>query len=183
MVNEFAIIVACTSQGGIGCNNSIPWYIPADLKHFRDVTTKTPLGKVNVVIMGKNTWVSLPKQHKPLKGRLNVVVSTTLTDEHDGVMIATSFKQAIEHVAMNSKVHNVFVIGGARLYNEALIHPLFKTAYVTQIQMNGVTDVKCDTFIDLSILESNFSCQRQESLQTYNDLGYRFCEFVRLAQS
>jgi dihydrofolate reductase len=128
--------------------------------------------------MGKNTWMSLPKQHKPLKERLNVVVSSTLTksdiSSHDSVVIVTSLQDAIEHVVKNLKVHNAFVIGGARLYNEALLHPLFKKAYVTQVEI----DSQCDTFIDLSTLESNFICQQQGTLVMHNNLSYRFCEFI-----
>lgn len=184
MVNEFAIIVACTSQGGIGYNNNIPWHIPADLKHFKDITTSVPYdGVVNAVIMGKNTWMSLPKQHKPLKSRLNIVVSSTLSEDdmcgYEDAINVTSLQNAIEHLLTNKRVYNVFVIGGARLYNEALLNPLFKKAYVTQVKVKDEAQIDCDTFIDLSTLELNFTCQRQGTLIRHNHMLYRFCEFLR----
>lgn len=183
MVNEFAIIVACTSKGGIGYKNDIPWHIPADLKHFKDVTTNAPIGQVNAVIMGKNTWLSLPQKHKPLINRLNIVVSSTLTEhnicENHNIIIVPSLQNAIKYVITNKIVYNAFVIGGARLYNEALLNPLFKKAYITQVHINS--EPEFDTFIDLSIIKSNFTSYDEGPNIVYdNNICYRFCEFSRI---
>ena len=74
---NFSIIVACTDEGIIGVNNTIPWYIPDDLKYFKTITTGNEKNK-NIVIMGRNTWESLPTQYKPLKDRINIIISNTL---------------------------------------------------------------------------------------------------------
>ena len=72
-------IVASTPSGGIGIRGALPWSLPADLSYFRAVTSAVPAdappGAINAVIMGVRTWASLPPQARPLKGRLNVVLS------------------------------------------------------------------------------------------------------------
>ncbi len=62
------MIVAMCSNRGIGLNNKIPWYIPEDFKFFKNNTTKK---KNSGIVLGKNTWLSLPK--KPLKYRENII--------------------------------------------------------------------------------------------------------------
>ena len=63
----FSLIVCFDSNYGIGKNNTIPWKLSSDLKRFKELTLN------NIVIMGKNTWTSLPK--KPLQNRINIVIS------------------------------------------------------------------------------------------------------------
>lgn len=167
---KFSIIVACTANGGIGKDNKIPWYIPNDLKHFKKVTTNCPEGKMNVVIMGRNTWESLPK--KPLPARINVIVSTHLSrshckldfDKNDNIYVVQSLDEALELVAsMSNRVHETFVIGGSRLYKEALEHEHCDKAYVTHI----VQDYDCDVFVPLSMLHKSFSLDKCNSSSVY----------------
>ena len=70
-------VVAYTfGKNGIGNNGSIPWHIPEDLKHFRDLTTPKDIDSpISIVIMGRKTWESIPDKHKPLKDRYNIVLS------------------------------------------------------------------------------------------------------------
>ena len=67
------MIVAMCLNRGIGYKNSIPWYIPEDFKFFKNNTTQI---NNSGIVMGKNTWLSLPK--KPLKNRENIILSSTL---------------------------------------------------------------------------------------------------------
>lgn len=139
----FDVIVACTENGGIGLQGTIPWFIPEDLRHFARLTRNS------VVIMGRNTWDSLPK--KPLSDRVNIVVtSRPLSCEH--AVEVTSFQAALEHAKVNHPTRNVFVIGGERLYTEALAHPECSDVYVTKI-MNKIT---CDTHFPLTLLQGQF---------------------------
>lgn len=73
------IIVAIDSYNGIGKNGSLPWNLSKDLIRFGKLTTKTTdKNKRNVVLMGRKVWQSIPEKFRPLKNRLNVVLSMTV---------------------------------------------------------------------------------------------------------
>lgn len=141
----FHIIVACTLKGGIGKNGTIPWKAQLDLKKFYKLTMMRPNDKINVLIMGRKTYQSIG--NKPLKDRVNIVVSNTLeSDEH--IIIAHDFDSAL-NISYNIKnVHNVFVIGGTRIYKEAIKHKDCENIYLTQIK----DDIDCDAFFPLDLL-------------------------------
>lgn len=126
---EIVIIAAVASNGVIGHEGKIPWSIPADMKRFRNLT----LG--HAVIMGRRTWESIPAQHRPLKGRRNIVVSesrfsgssrggdpsTRLVQQAgDDVWWVNSLATAL--VAAEDCLGRACVIGGARIYEHALPH-------------------------------------------------------------
>ncbi len=73
------LIVAATARGGIGKDGRLPWELPTDMAFFRTTTLATSgaAGKQNAVVMGRKTWASIPAKFRPLKGRLNVVLSTS----------------------------------------------------------------------------------------------------------
>ena len=74
---KYSLVVAGSfPEFGIGYKNDLPWKLSEDLKHFRNVTSKTnDTNKSNVVIMGRKTWESIPKNYKPLKNRINIVLT------------------------------------------------------------------------------------------------------------
>jgi dihydrofolate reductase len=74
-MSRLTIIVAATVSNGIGKNGTLPWHLSRDLKYFAQVTSSAPEGTQNAVLMGRNTWESIPVKYRPLKGRLNVVIS------------------------------------------------------------------------------------------------------------
>ena len=113
---EIEVILASTLDGEIGYKNSIPWRLKGDLKRFKDIT----MG--HTVIMGKNTFESLPK---PLDGRVVIVVSTTLarpSQEGDDTHFVSSLDAAIYLTKLSRDLLNrrIFIAGGVRLYEEAL---------------------------------------------------------------
>jgi dihydrofolate reductase len=176
----FSVIAACSLNGGIGKNNSIPWYVPDDLKHFRNITSSCPSGFMNAVIMGKNTWYSLPK--KPLPNRINIVVSKSLLEkggitvgEHSTVHVVPSLDAAIELVSRLSMIHSTFVIGGSALYNEALCHPNCKKVFITHI----LKYVECDVFFPMGTLFKAFPSCTEGSINRCEDLHYTFCTYER----
>ncbi len=139
----FSLIVAYDQNRGIGLNGTLPWRIPADLAHFKSITTKTAVpSKRNAVIMGRVTWESLPPSFKPLPNRLNIVLSHQTLALPEGVLSASSLEAALSLSASQSDIESVFIIGGGKLYQNALQHPDLKTLYITQI--HGIYD--CDTF-------------------------------------
>jgi dihydrofolate reductase len=113
------IIVATDLNGAIGKDNQLPWHMPADLKHFKETTLGKP------VIMGRKTYESIGR---PLPGRINVVVSQTLSKDEYGITVVKSLTEAFEALEGHTEA---FVIGGGQLYREAL--PLATTLYLTKI--------------------------------------------------
>lgn len=131
-------ILACDPDGGIGYKNSLPWtYLEGDLKRFKDLTTG------QVVVMGRNTWESLPK--KPLPHRLNLVVSTQKLELPPGAL-------CIDSLSHFSVFKDAWIIGGSKLILSAW--DLIDTIHLS------VTHAKytCDTHIDLVKLKSEFRC-------------------------
>ncbi len=74
-MTRLTLIVAATLNNGIGQSGRLPWRLPQEMAYFARVTTTAPEGTVNAVVMGRNTWESIPTKFKPLQKRLNVVVS------------------------------------------------------------------------------------------------------------
>ena len=72
---SLTLIVAATKANGFGQSGSLPWRLPLEMAYFARVTSHAPDGVPNAVIMGRKTWESIPKKFKPLKDRVNVVVS------------------------------------------------------------------------------------------------------------
>ncbi len=129
---KFSIIVAIDEKGGIGKNNTLPWHIPADLKHFKEITTG------GTVIMGRNTWESIPEKFRPLPNRLNIVLTGNLNYlVPEGVKLASSLDGALAISAGKT-----FVIGGAKVFEDAIRHEDCEELIITRVY----GDFNCDTF-------------------------------------
>lgn len=173
----FSVIVACSLNGGIGIDDKIPWFIPDDLKYFKHITSSCPVGYSNVVIMGKNTWLSLPR--KPLQNRINIIISSTLIinpeDENKSTFIVRSLHDALQLSNSLSNVHNTFVIGGSKVYNEALSHPECEKVYVTHI----LKHIPCTVMFPLETLFNTFPVCHEGTINKYNDYSYTFCLYTK----
>jgi dihydrofolate reductase len=135
------VIVGCDPNGGIGYQNKLPWdNIQGDLPRFKQLTT----GKV--VIMGRNTWESLPK--KPLPNRINVVVTK------QNIPGITTINSLPETDTMD--LHDAWLIGGATLISTSW--HLIEEVHLTRT----FATYKCDTFVDLEKLEKEFVCWAKE---------------------
>lgn len=147
----FDILVACTKNGGIGYQGDIPWYLPPDLKWFQEKTTKTVNpNKRNTVIMGLNTWNSLPK--KPLKNRRNIVLTSSNQIEEiiaGGTKVCRSLDDALAYLKNDPVTEQIFVIGGGKLYETAISHPECKRVFLTSIEK----EYDCDTFFPIDVLK------------------------------
>lgn len=147
---EFNIIAAIDDKCGIGKNGGIPWNLPADRRHFASVTTGSPpKGKQNAVIMGRVTWESLPR--RPLPNRLNVVVSSQDVQTAD-VLTAKSLDEALAQLSRRSDIHQIWVIGGERLYAEAIRHQLFRECVLTHVPGDHECDRHFKPYGDLRIV-------------------------------
>lgn len=114
------MILASTLEGVIGKNNDIPWNVPEDMKFF----SKTTAG--SVVIMGRNTWESLPAAYRPLPKRYNIVVSSTrspsVSTNYAFVPSTGGAIMTANQIRMSGtkQYGDVFVIGGGKIYRELL---------------------------------------------------------------
>ncbi|HLX81338.1 MAG TPA: dihydrofolate reductase [Burkholderiales bacterium] len=122
------LIAAVSRNGIIGVDGKLPWHLPEDLKHFKNLTLGHP------VIMGRRTWESLGR---PLPGRENIVISRTPGFEAPGASVAVSVEGA---VALCSGEAVAFVIGGAEIYAAAL--PLADGLVLTEIQKDYEGDTR-----------------------------------------
>ena len=128
-------ILACDEKWGIGKNGSLPWpNNSADLKWFKDSTMGS------VVVMGKTTWDSLPEKSKPLPGRNNIVVTSSIKDK-DGPYHFVKFENAKDHIVSMSKLQPVWIIGGSRLFESTI--DIMDEIWLSNIA--GTYD--CDTFL------------------------------------
>lgn len=141
MNQKIYIIVAVDDEMGIGKNGKLPWHLKNELKYFADVTTKVsdPAMK-NMVIMGRNTWESIPENHRPLKGRLNVVLTRNSDYSAEDAEVFDSLDAAID--SADSSIETIFIIGGAQVIKQVMSRPDLAGIYLTQIR--GTFD--CDTF-------------------------------------
>lgn len=141
---KLSIIVGINKKRGIGLNGTMPWYFPEDLKYFQTLTkTTSDPNKKNVVLMGRNTMDSIPKF--PLKNRINVCISTTLSKEietGDDYLIYNSLNEGLNELNKRNDIEHIFIIGGAMLYSACLEHP-----NMTHLYLNELNDEQeCDTF-------------------------------------
>jgi dihydrofolate reductase len=127
-MKKISIIVAVASNGAIGKDNDLLWHIPEDFQWFKKHT------KGNTVIMGRNTWESLPV--RPLKGRTNIVISDRHDDEYEGCTVVSSIDEAIKE--MSDEREN-FIIGGGSIYRQFL--PLADKFYLTRVHREFDADV------------------------------------------
>jgi len=144
------------NEHAIGYENKLPWNtIKGDMQFFKLATTNTKIGtltiftetkdekdkkdeknikKRNAVIMGFNTFLSM----QCLKNRLNVIISRNIieTDISTDVVYVQSFEKALDFLKKQHDIEQVFVIGGAMIFQEALNHPLCTKVYLTYIYHN-----------------------------------------------
>lgn len=127
---EIRIIAALTRNGAIGRRGDLLFHIPADLRHFKQLTLGHP------IVMGRKTFESFPKG--PLPGRRNIVITRNTDYIRDGIETAPSLEAAI---ALAEGCEKIYVIGGGEIYRQAL--PLATHLDLTEID---ATTPDADTF-------------------------------------
>jgi dihydrofolate reductase len=165
--------VAFDSQYGIGKNGGLAWRLPGDLKHFKEVTAAvTNPGRKNAVIMGRKTWESLPEKFRPLPGRVNVVLSQQSLSLSPGVICAHSLDGALTQLSL-ANIENIFVIGGAQIYAQALEHPSCHKLYVTHVQGT----FGCDAFFPP--ISPRFMLLSSSETYQEGGISFNFCAYWR----
>ena len=150
------IVAMCRENQGIGYKNQLPWLLQDDLKRFAIFTRGA--GN-NAIIMGRKTFDSLPRM---LPGRIHLVLSRSQvpSQKHTNVFFFTQIAHLVEF-CQNQTFPNVWVIGGADIYQQFLHANLIKTCYVTFIDKYFA----CDTFLPLPDL---YRWPQIESVHTFD---------------
>ena len=113
----------------IGVDNKLPWHLPKDLKHFKEITSGHP------IIMGRKTYESIGK---PLPNRTNIVISRKKDWFEEGILIVGSIKEAIK---FGQKIdEDIFIIGGGNIFEQTM--DIADKLEVTEIK----TNIEADTF-------------------------------------
>ena len=116
---DLEVIVALSENYVIGKKGQIPWHLSEDLKRFRQITSG------HIVVMGRNTFESIGKI---LPNRTNILISSTFDRKEEGLMVMHSLDEALDFAGEKK----LLVIGGARLYEEAL--PRASVLHLTRIK-------------------------------------------------
>ena len=167
---QLNLIYARARNGVIGQQGTLPWHLPEDLAHFKRTTLGCP------VIMGRKTWDSIPPKFRPLHGRTNVVITRQVDWREHGAIPANNLLEALsicEHmsVILDPSPEQVWVIGGAQIYTEAL--PFAKRVVVTEID----NDFEGDAFAPP--LGAEWRQTERESHTSKTGLGFSFATYIR----
>jgi dihydrofolate reductase len=155
-------IAAIAENNAIGKNNQLLWRLPADLKHFKEITTG------HTVIMGRKTFESVGK---PLPNRRNIVITRSNTLNIENVEVVNSIEQAI---ALCNQDKEVFIVGGAEIYQAAM--DITNQIYLTVVHAN----FEADTYfpeIDPMIWEQT-AVEKHEANEK-NPFAYTFSTLIR----
>lgn len=154
----FNLVICSDSHYGIGLKNNIPWKLLKDLKYFKDITTnKKDNNKQNIVIMGNNTYNSIPDAYKPLKDRINIILSKSTKPTEDMASNPIYFNDIIKLFLyldlIKTNINECFVIGGNQIYNIFLEYKLINKIYMTSIKN---ISFNCDTFFEFDKYKKQF---------------------------
>ena len=146
---HISIICAIDNNNGIGLNGDLLYRSKKDMNFFKTTTTNCIINKRNVVIMGSNTWFSIPNKFKPLNERLNIIISNKNKNQienkynlNQNVLVFSSLDESIEYLKNETTVDKIFVIGGAKLYSEAMNNKYCKYLYITKFNYCTKNDTK-----------------------------------------
>ena len=158
-------IVNVDKNWGIGRDGDQPFYIPEDLKFFSDKT------RGNVVVMGRATLEALPNS-SPLPKRINIVMTKQEEMKVRGATVCNDFDQLFKALqAFDDR--EIFVIGGAKLYNDLLQH--CTKAYVTKI----FDEATCDRWFPNLDEMPNWRLSHASEVKSHKGLEFQFCEYVK----
>ncbi|XP_011066889.1 PREDICTED: dihydrofolate reductase isoform X1 [Acromyrmex echinatior] len=144
MPPKLELIAAACENMGIGVNGDLPWRLKTEMAYFTRMTTNTMCkNKRNVILMGRRTWECIPEKYRPLKDRINMVLTSQLLDYGDDAIVCKSIPHALDVISgMQNEVERVWVIGGSNVYKSAMESPHFGRLYLTRIKKK----FECDTF-------------------------------------
>ncbi|KAH6625637.1 dihydrofolate reductase-like domain-containing protein [Boeremia exigua] len=216
---SLTLILAATPSLGIGKGGGLPWpQLKKEMGYFARVTKRTTATegdaagaapakrqRVNAVVMGRKTWDSIPDKFRPLKGRINVVVTRSVdaftsalpphaqsAAAYEGPLVAGSVSDALSQLQSDKigvEVDKVIVIGGASIYEQALQLQEAKHVLLTKIQK----EYECDTYFSENLEGDGWTKASREELQEFTgetfeegteveekDVKFEFCLYNRI---
>jgi dihydrofolate reductase len=159
---NISIIVAISENNAIGKNNQLLWHLPADLKHFKEITSGHP------ILMGRKTYDSIGR---PLPNRRNIVITRQQDLQIAGVEIVNSVDEAI---ALCANEAEVFIIGGAEIYKSAIANT--NRIYLTTVHQHFDADAFFP-LIDYKDWEE--TTQEYHTADEKNNVAYTFSTLER----
>jgi len=157
------LIVAVDEKNGIGKNNQLPWHLPADLLHFKKLTTGFP------IIMGRKTFDSIGRV---LPNRRNIVISRQSNLEIIGAEVCGSLQGALE---LCKKENDIYIIGGAQIFEQAL--PLADCIFLTVIEHDFDADTFFPSLNKQTWEESSNSIHKPDEKNIYS---YSFKKYIKI---
>lgn len=164
--NKMKLIVAVDANWGIGCKNELLVRIPSDQRFFREKTTG------NVVVMGRKTLESFPGS-KPLKDRVNIVMTKENRESLNEEVIAHSVEEVLEEIKKYDE-ESIYIIGGETVYRQFL--PYCNEAYVTKIDHK----YEADAYFPNLDEDKEWEMVEEGEEQTYFDITYTFTKYERV---
>ncbi len=157
-----SIIAAVARNRAIGYKNKLIYWLPNDLKRFKALTTG------HTIIMGRNTFLSLPKGALP--NRRNIVLSRS-QKTFEGCDVSPSLEEALEHCTSDE---DLYIIGGASVYRQAL--PLADRLCLTEIDD---TPSEADTFFPPYQDDWEEESREDHPIDDRHDFRYSFVDYIR----
>jgi len=146
------------NTGAIGYKNSLIIKSKKDMEHFKNLTTKTiDNNKINMIIMGKNTYLSIPHKFRPLNNRLNIVISSTLQEQLSNLIIYKSIDDYLDNEMKLIDIYNienVYIIGGESIYKQFLEKQLIDICICSHFITNNIYNY--DSIFPIDILNNEF---------------------------
>ncbi|XP_033823697.1 zgc:153031 [Periophthalmus magnuspinnatus] len=178
-------LIAAACHGlGIGKDGTLPWNLPSEFQYFlKNITGVSEPGKKNMLIWGKRCWFSSPEDMFPVANTLHVVLSNTLESAPKHAhFLCTDFESAVllaSQPPLSDIVETIWVVGGTRVYKDAMMHPWCDLIFLT----NVMAAFDCDVFFpefDKSVfqLQDKFDGVPSE-IQEENGIRYKFEVFKK----
>lgn len=169
----YSILVAHDREYNIGLNNKLIFHYKKDIEHFKNLTTITKdKEKINAIIMGRKTYESIPLKFRPLKNRLNIIMSKNIDNinklkSNNELIIKSSIESVINYIKKNKNIERAFVIGGEQIYTLFLNYNIINDLYITKVDNDFIGDskfnitnlnnyklIKCEDILDTNILDN-----------------------------
>jgi dihydrofolate reductase len=162
-MSTITIIAAIANNNALGKDNDLIWYLPADLKRFKNVTSG------HHILMGRNTFESIGK---PLPNRTTVIITRNKNYQAEGCIVVDSIEKAIEVAKEDAQI---FIIGGAQIYKQAMASNLADRLDITQVHHSFDADVffpEIDAEIWFEIAKEDFFADEKNKYD-YSFISYQ----------